>query len=42
MACLKLGSKADAFQRQGQAWYVPLSFFMFFQLQFFVIVIFSL
>ena len=22
MACMKLGSKTDAFQRQGQAWYV--------------------
>lgn len=32
MACMKLGSKSDAFQRQGQAWYAScfLGFFYFF------------
>lgn len=29
MACVKLGSKTDAFQRQGQAWYV-FSFLFFY------------
>lgn len=23
MACMKLGSKTDAFQRRGQSWFVP-------------------
>lgn len=34
MACVKLGSKADAFQRQGQAWYLALSFCLLCKLQF--------
>ena len=34
MTCVKLGSKADAFHRQGQAWYLALSFCLLCTLQF--------
>ena len=34
MTCVKLGSKADAFQRQGQAWYLALCFCLLCKLQF--------
>lgn len=31
MACMKLGSKSDAFQRQGQAWYASCFLGFFFK-----------